>query len=113
MQYRGDRTRSVCRWARYADMPTDYVELDPSAPVSQKRARGEAQDAYRKEVADRPVIDTVFDAMRFFQELDPRLVANEPPAVLRWAFAETVDAEALVEVPDSDPQVQAPTMHLT
>ncbi|MFD4461073.1 hypothetical protein [Nocardia sp. NPDC058480] len=105
------RLRVVYDWSRYADMPDDYVNIDASAPEPQKRARGEAQDAYRKEVEGRPVVDTLFDAVNFFQQLDPQLVVEAPP-IVRWAFAESTGLESLVEVPDTDPQMDPPTQHL-
>ncbi|MER7701592.1 hypothetical protein ABTX81_01650 [Kitasatospora sp. NPDC097605] len=105
------RMRVVYDWAQYADMPADYVNIDPTASEKLKRARGEAQDAYRKEVQGRPVIDTLFDSVRFFQSLDPQLIAGEPPLV-RWAFAESTDLESLVEVPDTDLRLESPRTHL-
>ncbi|MFE3114195.1 hypothetical protein [Kitasatospora indigofera] len=105
------RTRVVYRWAQYADMPDEYVNIDPAATERQKRARGEAQDAYSKEVEGRPVVDTLFDAVCFFQSLDPRLIAEDPP-LMRWAFAESTDLESLVEVPDTDPRLEPPRAHL-
>ncbi|MFF3489404.1 hypothetical protein ACFYXC_40165 [Streptomyces sp. NPDC002701] len=98
-------------WALYADMPARYVQLDPGATTNQKRARAEAQDAYRKEVGGRPVIDTLFDAVRFFQALDPRLTADDLP-VIRWAFAESDSTDSLVEIPDTDPRTNPPRTHL-
>ncbi|MFJ8399190.1 hypothetical protein ACIQ9K_01810 [Streptomyces microflavus] len=103
--------RVVYTWARYADMPDAYVNIAPSATERQKRARGEAQDAYRKEVQGRPVVDTLFDAVRFFHSLDPRLIAEDPPLV-RWAFAESTELESLVEIPDTDPRLEIPRQHL-
>jgi len=105
------RLRVVYDWALYSDMPDDYVNIDPAATEKQKRARGEAQDAYRKEVQGRPVVDTLFDAVRFFQLIDSQLIADDPPLV-RWAFAESTGLQSLVEVPDTDPWVEAPRTHL-
>lgn len=105
------RMRVVYDWAQYADMPDGYVNVDPTATEKQKRARGEAQDAYRKEVQGHPVVDTLFDAVRFFQSLDPQLIAADPPLV-RWAFAESTELESLLEVPDTDPRLETPRAHL-
>ncbi|WP_158682502.1 hypothetical protein [Nocardia cyriacigeorgica] len=105
------RMRVVYDWAKYSDMPDEYVCVDPSATERIKRARAEAQDAYHKQVQGRPVIDTMFDAVRFFQELDPQLIAGAPP-VVRWAFAESTGLEPLVEVPDTDTRTELPTKHL-
>lgn len=103
--------RVVYAWAQYVDMPVDYVTIDPAATEKQKRARGEAQDAYRKEIQGRPVVVTLFDAVRFFQSLDPQLIAEDPPLV-RWAFAESTGLESLVEIPDTDPRLEPPHAHL-
>lgn len=105
------RMRVVYEWAKYSDMPDGYSHIDSSATERAKRARAEAQDAYRKQVQGRPVIDTIFDAVNFFQQLDPQLVA-EPPPVVRWAFAESAGLESIVEVPDTDPQTELPAGHL-
>jgi hypothetical protein len=83
----GTRMRTVYQWANYADMPTDYVNQTSSATPNQKRARKESQGAYRAWVQGRLVLDTFFDAVRFFQDLDPDLVVGQPPN-LEWAFAE-------------------------
>ncbi|MCB8902069.1 MULTISPECIES: hypothetical protein [unclassified Streptomyces] len=105
------RMRVVYDWAQYVDMPADYVNIDPEATEKQKRARGEAQDAYRKEVQGRPVVVTLFDAVRFFQSLDPQLIAENPP-IVRWAFAESAELESAVEVPVTDPRLESPHAHL-
>lgn len=79
MAHGGTRMRTVYRWARYADLPPDYANLTSTATAGQKRARKEAQGAFRDWVEGRHVLDTLFDAVRFFQDLDPGLAVSEPP----------------------------------
>lgn len=105
------RIRVVYEWAKYSDMPASYVRIDSSATDRAKRARAESQDAYRKQVQGRPVIDTIFDALNFFQQLEPKLIADAPP-VVRWAFAESTELGPFVEVPGSDAQMELATGHL-
>ncbi len=105
------RTRVVYEWARYSDMPDEYVRVDSSATERAKRARAEALDGYRKSVEQRPVVDTILDALSFFQQLDPQLVAGAPP-VVRWALAESTGLEPYAEVPDTDPRTELPTAYL-
>ncbi|WP_322770020.1 hypothetical protein [Frankia sp. Cr1] len=90
----GTIPRVVPSWAEYADLPAAYVELDQSATAHQKRARGEAQHGYRMAVAGRGVLETLLDAMTFFQQIDPRLVTTDGP-VLQYAYVELL--------PDRDP----------
>ncbi len=91
--------RSVLAWAAYDALPPPYRDVSVSATPTQRRARAEALDGYRKAVQRRHVIETLFDAMAFFQSLDARLVGPPPPA-LRWAFA---------DLPDTDPELAEPT----
>lgn len=81
--------RAVWHWADYTDLPTDYVGRHDATDASefQKRACKEAQHGYREGVQGRSVIETLFDAERFFAELEPRL-ATAPPPTLAHAFAE-------------------------
>lgn len=46
--------------------------------TDEHRARGEARDAYEKWVADRPVVETLLDAVAFFGQLDSSLDPDEP-----------------------------------
>ncbi|MDT0224133.1 hypothetical protein [Gordonia sp. AC31] len=86
--------RAVWHWADYANLPTDYVGLcGPDSSEFQKRARKEAQHGYRDSVAGRSVVETLFDAERFFLSLEPRLAVALRPA-LRYSFAE-VQEDAL------------------
>lgn len=89
--------RSVYAWAHLDDLPSEYRDLPAGATASQSRARAEAQDGYRKAVQGRSVIETLFDALAFFQSVEPRLAAPDPPAV-RWAYA-----EGLCDLPRGDP----------
>ena len=89
--------RSVYAWARHDDLPSAYHELPACATPRQARARAEAQDGYRKAVQGRVVVETLFDALAFFEWIDPRLAAPDPPS-MRWAFA-----EGLCDLPSSDP----------
>jgi hypothetical protein len=91
--------RSVFAWAAYEALPARYRDVPPSATATQRRARAEAVDGYRKAVQLRHVIETLLDAMAFFQSLDARLVGPPAPS-LRWAFA---------ELPDTDPEFAKPT----
>lgn len=58
-QFCGSIVRSVYRWAEYVDLPSGY-RASLSGP-SQQRARGEAQDGYRKAVQGRSVMETYFE----------------------------------------------------
>lgn len=91
--------RSVLAWAAHAGLPARYRDVPSSATAAQRRARGEALDGYRKAVQLRHVIETLLDAMAFFESLDARLVGPTAPS-LRWAFA---------ELPDTDPESAKPT----
>lgn len=94
----GQSMRVVLTWAAYPDLPVTYRDLPAGSSSAQVRARGEAQHGYREAVQDRSVMETIFDATAFFQEIEPKLVEDEPPET-RWAFA---------ELPDTDPSVSAP-----
>lgn len=83
----GTRYRVVPVWAEYADLPSAYVELDQSATPNQKRARGEAQHGYRTAIAGRSVLETLLDAIAFFQQIDPRLRVTDGPD-LQYAYVE-------------------------
>lgn len=75
----GQVMRAVWHWADYAELPSGYVDLHgPDASASQKRARKEAQHGYRKGVQGRSVVETLFDAERFFTKLEPRLAVAIP-----------------------------------
>lgn len=55
----GQVMRSVYAWADYDDLPKSYRELPATAStVRQQRARGEAQDGYRRAVQGRLVTET-------------------------------------------------------
>jgi hypothetical protein len=90
----GTLYRLVPAWAEYSDLPSTYVEPDQSATPNQKRARGEAQHGYRTAVAGRAVVETLLDAIAFFQMIDARLVVKDGP-VLQHAYVELL--------PDRDP----------
>lgn len=100
----GHAPRSVFKWAEWEALPPAYRDVTSSATEAQvqKRARGEAQHAYRQAVQARQVIETLFDAMAFFQSLDARLIGPPAPPV-RWSFVE------VPEVPDTDPDLAGPT----
>ena len=91
--------RSVFKWAEWDAFPVAYREVSSSVTDRQRRARAEAQHAYRQAVQDRHVTETLLDAMAFFQSPDARLIGPPPPP-LRWAFT---------EVPDTDPDLEDPT----
>jgi hypothetical protein len=95
----GQVMRSVFKWAEWDALPVAYRDLSSTDLQAQRRARAEAQHAYREAVRDRHVIETLFDAMAFFQSLDARLVGPPAPP-LRWAF---------MEIPDTDLQLNEPT----
>lgn len=84
--------RQVWHWAEYHDLPAGYVDVATTASDAQKRARGEAQHGYREAVQGRSVIETLFDAERFFLNLEPRLRPHQADA-LTYSFAE-------VQLPD-------------
>lgn len=87
--------RSVWHWTDYTSLPPDYVDLAADAPERQKRARGEAQHGYRSGVQGRSVLETLFDAEKFFTSVDPRLA---PTVVqdLAHSFAEVPQGEATI-----------------
>ncbi|WP_310964091.1 hypothetical protein [Nocardioides terrisoli] len=87
--------RSVWHWADYVALPPAYVELQGDASEAQKRARKEAQHGYRPGVQGRSVIETLFDAERFFADIDPRL-AVPPGHSLEHSFAEVPQGESVV-----------------
>ena len=87
LQMGGTLMRSVFAWANYDELPTDYRELLPMTTGSQQRARREAQHGYRDAVQDRHVVETLFDAMAFFEAVDTRLVGTDGPH-LPWAYGE-------------------------
>ncbi|MEV0131428.1 hypothetical protein AB0H83_23560 [Dactylosporangium sp. NPDC050688] len=91
--------RLVPAWADYADLPPIYVDLPHSATSNQMRARREAQHGYRSAVAGRSVVETLLDAIAFFQHVEPRLVTREGPA-LQYAYVELL--------PDRDPAAGEP-----
>jgi hypothetical protein len=93
----GQAMRSVYAWAEYDRLPEEYRSLERDASERQQRARGEAQDGYRKAVQGRHVIETLLDAAAFFEGLDTRLVQPPGPA-LPWAYG-----EAYGELPIGDP----------
>lgn len=66
--------RAQYHWPALADLPAEYRKRQ----TDEHRARGEARDAYDKWVADRPVIETLLDAVAFFGQLDSSLVADQP-----------------------------------
>jgi hypothetical protein len=94
----GTIQRSVYTWAGYDELPPSYRNLPSGATAGQKRARKEALDGFRKAVQRRSVIETLFDAMAFFQSLDDRLVGPPGPA-MPWAYG---------LLPDTDPDVEQP-----
>jgi hypothetical protein len=59
---------------------------------TRSRARREAQSAYRDAVQRRVVLETLFDAINFFERIDPRLVVKDGP-VPKWAFADFVNKD--------------------
>ena len=99
----GQITRCVYAWAEYDQLPDDYRNLPVGTGDRQRRARGEAQDGYRKAVQGRHVIETLLDAMAFFESLDPRLIGVDGPA-LRWAYAEAYGELPVGENPDGGVQ---------
>jgi hypothetical protein len=77
--------RLVLSWPEFEALPWDYRQRLGGEP----RARGEARDAYRKWVAGRPVIETLLDAIAYFEQLDSRLLPAEA-VDLRYSFAPAV-----------------------
>ncbi len=94
--------RSICRevykWAEYADLPGQYVDLPASATETLKRARREAQGAYRAAVQGRVVVETLFDSINFFEQIEARLVAMDGP-IPRWAFADFTNRDVTTDAP--------------
>jgi len=78
-------TRLVLHWPHLEDLPDEYRTRQSGEP----RTRGEARDAYQKWVADRPVIETLLDAIAFFEALAPNLTRALPPELV-YAFVEPV-----------------------
>jgi hypothetical protein len=75
----GQVLRSVFKWAEWDALPVANREVSSTDSQAQRRARAEAQHAYRQAVQDRHVTETLLDAMAFFQSLDERLLALPPP----------------------------------
>ncbi|MDL9978600.1 hypothetical protein [Microbacterium candidum] len=83
----GQVIRTLWHWASFDALPPGYLEVKTTATDRQKRARGEAQDGYRRSVQCRSVLETLFDAERFFTDIEPRL-ARSSTVRLDFAFAE-------------------------
>jgi hypothetical protein len=77
--------RQVLSWPDLDSLPVDYRQQQDGEP----RARGEARDAYRKWVAGRPVIETLLDAIAYFELLDSRLRPADT-IDLRYSFVPAV-----------------------
>jgi hypothetical protein len=77
--------RQLLAWPNFDSLPADYRQQQDGEP----RARGEARDAYRKWVAGRPVIETLLDAIAYFESLDSRLRPVET-VDLRYSFVPPV-----------------------
>lgn len=90
--------REVYRWAEYDDLPATYAEITTTASDRQKRARREAQGAYRDAVQRRVVLETLFDAINFFERVEPRLAVNDG-SVPRWAYAEFTNRDVTTGEP--------------
>ena len=73
--------RLVLSWPKFSSLPADYRRRLSGEP----RARGEARDAYQKWVAGRLVIETLLDAIAYFELLDSRLRPVEA-VDLRYSF---------------------------
>jgi len=73
--------RQVYAWAAVKSLPMEYCQQQDGEP----RARGEARDAYHKWIAGRPIIETLLDAIAFFESLDEALRPAEAPD-LRYSF---------------------------
>ncbi len=99
----GQITRCVYAWAEYDQLPDDYRNLPSGTGDRQRRARGEAQDGYRKAVQGRHVIEALLDAMAFFESLDPRLIGVHGPP-LQWAYGEAHGELPVGENPDGSVQ---------
>lgn len=61
--------REVYAWSAFKSLPVEYRQQQDGEP----RARGEARDAYHKWIAGRPIIETLLDAIAFFESLDEAL----------------------------------------
>lgn len=75
----GQLFRAMYRWSEYDLLSEDYREITGPGTPSQRRARGDAQDGYRRGVQARYVIETFLDALAFFEALDPRLAGTPCP----------------------------------
>jgi hypothetical protein len=97
----GQVMRSVFKWAERDTLPKRYLERDAMSSVKDehKRATSGARHAYKDAVGARQVIETLFDAIAFFESLDARLVGPPAPP-LQFAFA---------EVPAHDEELEAPS----
>jgi hypothetical protein len=107
----GQIMRSILAWAEFDSLPAAYREAEPEAGETRRRARGEAQDGYRKAVQGRHVIETLFDAVAFFESVDDRLIAEEGPP-LQWAYGEAYAELPTVEAPDGQAWLLARPMGL-
>lgn len=74
--------RQILHWPALQELPEEYRRRQDG----EQRARGEARDAYRRWVADRPVIETLLDADGYFTGLDDAIAPAEGPR-LAYAFA--------------------------
>jgi hypothetical protein len=66
----GTLFRFFPRWKQFDELPEEYRQRGPS----HMRARGECQDAYRKHVQGRLVMETLLDAIAFFHRADPSII---------------------------------------
>lgn len=107
----GQIMRCVLSWAEFDSLPAAYRDVESEAGDRRRRARGEAQDGYGKAVQGRHVIETLLDAVAFFESLDDRLVAEEGPS-LRWAYAEAYGELPTADEADGDAWLLARPMGL-
>lgn len=79
--------RGVYKWAEERDLPDRYKCLSGDVSDGVRRARGEACHGYRQAVQGRVVVETLLDAVQWFQCIEPRLVVAAPFEP-QYAYAE-------------------------
>ncbi|GHH42096.1 hypothetical protein GCM10017774_37780 [Lentzea cavernae] len=79
----GERVSAIMRpiyaWAFFGDLPADYIKITGDTTAKRVRARKEAVHGYRAGVSGRHVIETLLDAIAFFEGLDDRLLVGAAP----------------------------------
>ena len=96
------RMRGVPAWAPLEDLSIEYTSDTRPDTDRNNRARGPVRSAYRSVIENRSVVETLFDALDFFERLDGRL-RGAPPLALEFSHAyqalPTPDGKHLLAMP--------------